>query len=48
MTQDMAYTEKPFDLYGGASFVNESGWIDPFGIVGKGYADRYHTSSGAS
>lgn len=47
-TQDMAYTEKPFDLYTGSVFVNTSGWIDPFGIVGKGYADRYITIDGRS
>jgi hypothetical protein len=44
---DFGYTEKAFDLYSGDDFVALTGWINPEGIVGTGYADRFTTQSSA-
>lgn len=45
--QDVLYTEKPFDLKTGDTYTDpETGWINSYGIVGKGYGDRYITRSG--
>jgi hypothetical protein len=44
---DLGYCEKAFDLYSGDAFVTEDGWLNPEGVVGKGYADRYLTAAGA-
>ena len=42
---DFGYCEKAFDLYTGDTYVTSDGWINPEGVVGQGYADRYTTSA---
>jgi hypothetical protein len=44
---DFAYAEVARTLYAGESQVREDGWIDPTGIVGLYYADRYITRQGS-
>ncbi len=44
---DLGYTEIPRSQYDGEWQVNpETGWIDPTGVVGDRYADRYITREG--
>jgi len=43
---DLGYCELYRSLYSGAIHVDESGWLNPEGVVGKGYADRYLTRHG--
>lgn len=43
---DWGYGELARSLYDGAWHVREDGWINPEGVVGKGYADRYITRRG--
>ena len=43
---DFGYCEIPFALYDGEIHVDLNGWIDPEGVVGKGYGDRYFTRKG--
>jgi len=44
---DIGYTEIPRSAYDGRMHVDpETGWIDPTGVVGDRYADRYVTRSG--
>jgi hypothetical protein len=33
---DLGYTEKQFDQYSGATYVDEKGWLNSIGIVGQG------------
>jgi hypothetical protein len=44
---DFGYAENPYLQYSGARPVRVDGCIDPEAVVGKGYADRYITRSGA-
>ncbi|MCC5846284.1 MAG: hypothetical protein JJU05_18705 [Verrucomicrobia bacterium] len=45
---DFAYTEISRSQHDGSWHVNpENGWIDPTGVVGRNYADRYTTKSGS-
>ncbi|MCL5019788.1 MAG: hypothetical protein M1426_04885 [Patescibacteria group bacterium] len=44
---DFGYCEIAEALYSGEKHVTLDGWINPEGVVGKGYADRYITKSGA-
>lgn len=43
---DFGYCEIPFALYDGEIHVDLNGWIDPEGVVGKGYGDRHFTRKG--
>lgn len=44
---DIAYAEIARTLYAGEALVKDDGWIDPAGVVGSFYADRYITRDGA-
>ena len=44
---DFGYCEIPFSMYDGTVHVRPDGWINPEGVVGKGYGDRYITASGS-
>lgn len=44
---DFGYCEIPLSSYDGREHVRPDGWIDPMGVVGKGYADRYICREGA-
>ncbi len=46
-TIDVGYTEVSQTLYDGKKHVDTNGWINPEGVVGNGYADRYITRRGA-
>lgn len=43
---DFGYCEVSRALYTGDMHVREDGWLNPEGVVGKGYADRYITRTG--
>jgi len=43
---DLGYGELYRSQYDGRIMVQESGWIDPEGVVGKGYSDRCITRAG--
>lgn len=44
---DLGYTEIPRSQHDGSRHVNpKTGWIDPTGVVGDRYADRYITREG--
>ena len=43
---DVGYCEVWRSQYSGEIMVDESGWLNPEGVVGKGYADRYITNNG--
>jgi hypothetical protein len=43
---DFAYCEIWRSQYSGELHVDESGWLNPESVVGKGYADRYITRRG--
>lgn len=43
---DFAYAEIAKTLYAGEVLVREDGWIDPGGVVGSFYVDRYITRAG--
>jgi len=45
-TIDFGYCEVSRALYTGDMHVREDGWLNPEGVVGKGYADRYMTRTG--
>ncbi len=45
---DFGYCELARALYDGAYDVDVSGWVNPEGVVGPGYADRYITAKGRS
>ncbi len=45
---DFGYAEIPRSAYSGRMQVNpETGWVDPTGVVGDRYADRYITRAGS-
>lgn len=44
---DFGYAEIALSLHTGELHVREDGWIDPTGVVGSGYADRYIARDGA-
>ncbi|MGQ9648662.1 MAG: alpha-L-rhamnosidase-related protein [Phycisphaerae bacterium] len=44
---DLGYCELSRSLCTGKLHVDETGWIDPEGVVGPGYADRYITRAGS-
>jgi len=44
---DLGYGELSYSQYSGKLHVTEDGWLNPEGVVGPGYADRYITSAGA-
>jgi hypothetical protein len=43
---DLGYCELAYAQYDGAAHVRTDGWINPSGVVGPGYADRYITRKG--
>jgi hypothetical protein len=43
---DLGYCELAYAQYDGAMHVRPDGWINPEGVVGPGYADRYITRAG--
>lgn len=43
---DFGYCEIARSLYDGSEHVRMDGWINPTGVVGPGYADRYITRKG--
>ena len=43
---DFGYAEICRALYDGQTHVSETGWLNPEGVVGKGYADRYTAREG--
>lgn len=43
---DFAYAEVARTLYAGEALVKDNGWIDPAGVVGSFYTDRYITRTG--
>ncbi|MBN1845825.1 MAG: hypothetical protein JW810_09095 [Sedimentisphaerales bacterium] len=43
---DFGYAEIHRSLYSGAVHVDQTGWLNPEGVVGPGYADRYLTRAG--
>jgi hypothetical protein len=43
---DFGYCELARAQYDGAEHADATGWINPEGVVGKGYADRYITRKG--
>jgi hypothetical protein len=43
---DLGYCEIWRSQYSGEVMVDESGWLNPESVVGKGYADRYITRAG--
>ena len=43
---DFGYCEIARAQYDGAEHADVTGWINPEGVVGKGYADRYITKKG--
>jgi hypothetical protein len=43
---DFGYCEIARALYDGAEHVHVDGWINPVGVVGPGYGDRYITRAG--
>lgn len=43
---DVGYCELAYAQYDGRWHVDENGWINPEGVVGPGYADRYTTRPG--
>jgi hypothetical protein len=48
VTIDFGYTEIPRSQYDGSRQVDPgTGWIDPTGVVGDRYADRYVTTEGS-
>ena len=48
VTLDLGYTEIPRSQYDGLRQVDpHTGWIDPTGVVGNRYADRYVTAAGS-
>lgn len=44
---DFGYAEIYESLYSGERHVDVSGWINPEGVIGAGYADRYLSREGA-
>jgi hypothetical protein len=44
---DLGYGELSYSQYLGEKHVETSGWLNPEGVVGPGYADRYITRAGA-
>ncbi|MBN1816574.1 MAG: hypothetical protein JW828_04390, partial [Sedimentisphaerales bacterium] len=44
---DWGYAEIYRSLYSGQEHVKENGWLNPEGVAGPGYADRYITGPGA-
>jgi hypothetical protein len=44
---DFGYGELSYAQYSGRMHVDESGWLNPEGVVGPGYADRYIATAGA-
>jgi hypothetical protein len=44
---DFGYGEISYSQYSGKLHVSEDGWLNPEGVVGPGYADRYITADGA-
>ncbi len=44
---DFGYGELARSIYSGEFHVDESGWLNPEGVVGPGYADRYITRAGS-
>lgn len=44
---DLGYCELSRSLCTGRLHVDETGWINPEGVVGPGYADRYITRAGS-
>ena len=44
---DWGYGELARSLFSGLAHVDENGWVNTEGVVGRGYADRYITRSGA-
>ncbi|MCX6623504.1 MAG: hypothetical protein NTY38_21045, partial [Acidobacteria bacterium] len=47
VTIDFGYGELAYSQYSGLKHVDGSGWVNPEGVVGAGYADRYITRAGA-
>jgi hypothetical protein len=47
ITVDFGYGELSYSQYSGQRHVDTNGWINPEGVVGPGYADRYITRAGA-
>lgn len=43
---DLGYGEIAFSEYDGSAQVDENGWVQVEGVVGKGYTDRYLTREG--
>lgn len=43
---DLGYCEVSRTLYTGEMHVHEDGWLNPEGVVGKGYGDRYISRAG--
>jgi len=43
---DFGYAEIYRSLYSGEKHVDLTGWLNPEGVVGPGYADRYKTKAG--
>ncbi|MFA6471481.1 MAG: alpha-L-rhamnosidase C-terminal domain-containing protein [Candidatus Latescibacterota bacterium] len=44
---DFGYCEIPLSIYDGSIHLRSDGWINPEGVVGMGYGDRYITAGGA-
>ncbi len=47
VTIDFGYGELAYSQYSGEKHVDTNGWLNPEGVVGTGYADRYITRLGA-
>lgn len=43
---DFGYCEIPYSLYSGDKHITTDGWLNPEGVVGTGYGDRYLTRTG--
>ena len=46
VTVDFGYGELAYSQYSGLKHVEVNGWLNPEGVVGAGYADRYVTREG--
>ncbi|HUV40307.1 MAG TPA: alpha-L-rhamnosidase C-terminal domain-containing protein [Sedimentisphaerales bacterium] len=44
---DFGYCELSYSQYSGDRHVDDTGWLNPEGVVGNGYSDRYITRQGA-
>lgn len=44
---DFGYGELARSIYSGEFHVDQTGWLNPEGVVGPGYADRYITRAGS-